>query len=62
MMTQDIKAIVGFFDILGYDFIVKKMIQDIEFVKRVENQEFETDAPPWHGSTAALGIIMKGDI
>jgi hypothetical protein len=37
MMTQDIKAIVGFFDILGYDFIVKKMIQDIEFVKRFDD-------------------------
>lgn len=36
-MTQDIKAIVGFFDILGYDFIVKKMIQDIEFVKRFDD-------------------------
>ncbi len=36
-MTQDIKAIVGFFDILGYDAIVRKMIQDIGFVKRFDD-------------------------
>lgn len=31
------KAIVGFLDILGYDAIVKKMIDDIEFVKRFDD-------------------------
>ena len=37
MMTQNEslseKAIVGFLDILGYDAIVKKMSDDIEFGK-----------------------------
>lgn len=33
---SDCKAIIGFFDILGYDTLVKKMINDSGFVKRFD--------------------------
>lgn len=33
---SDCKAIIGFFDILGYDILVKKMIDDSGFVKRFD--------------------------
>lgn len=32
--VSECRAIIGFFDILGYDTLVKKMINDAEFVKR----------------------------
>lgn len=35
--TMSDKAIIGFLDILGYKKLVNKMINDAEFVKRLEN-------------------------
>ncbi len=48
---SECKAIIGFFDILGYDTLVKKMINDSGFVKRFDTLMY--------GLTVDLPIQLK---